>query len=76
MIFQPSTHIHHSAHLFNTGTGLLTQYFCNSLKQRDDIIVQYVVSDMSFALVNSAAKSIKYKYASVKTFDLTKYPST
>jgi hypothetical protein len=59
MIFQPSTHIYHLAHLFSTGTGLLTQYFCNSLNQRDDIIVQYVVSDMLFALANSAAKSTK-----------------
>jgi Methyltransferase domain len=64
------------AHLFNAGTGLLTRYLCNSLKQRDDVIVQYVVSDVSFALATSAAKSAAYKYASAKTFDLTKDPKS
>jgi hypothetical protein len=33
------------------------------------------VSDVSFALANSAAKSTAYKYASVKTFDLNLHPS-
>jgi Methyltransferase domain len=60
--------------LFETGTGLLTRYLCDSLKQRDDVVVQYVVSDVSFALANSAAKSTTYKYASAKTYDLSKPP--
>jgi Methyltransferase domain len=64
------------AHLFIVGTGLLTRYLCNSLKERDDVVVQYVVSDVSFALANSTVKSTGYKYASAKTFDLTKHPSS
>jgi Methyltransferase domain len=34
------------------------------------------VSDVSFALANSAAKTTAYKYASAKTFDLTKHPKS
>jgi Methyltransferase domain len=34
------------------------------------------VTDVSFALASSAAKSAEYKYASAKTFDLTKHPKS
>jgi hypothetical protein len=42
----------------------------------NNVIVEYVTTDVSFALANSAATSASYKYARAKTYDLTKHPKS
>ena len=54
----------------STGTGLLTRSLCNALEDRDDVIVEYVVSDVSFARANTAVASLPYLRASAKAYDL------
>ena len=57
-----------------TGTGLLTRSLCGVLENRDDVIVEYVVSDVSFALANATVKSLQYPRASPKVYDLCRPP--
>jgi len=56
------------------GTGLLTRSLCGVLENRDDVIVEYVVSDVSFALANATVKSLSYLRASPKAYDLCRPP--
>jgi len=58
----------------STGTGLLTRSICGVLENRDDVIVEYVVSDVSFALANATVKSLPYLRASPKAYDLCRPP--
>ena len=58
----------------STGTGLLTRSLCGVLENRDDVIVEYVVSDVSFALANATVKSLSYLRASTKAYDLCRPP--
>ena len=44
------------------------------LERRDDVIVEYVVSDVSFALANATVKSLSYPRASPKAYDLCRSP--
>lgn len=44
------------------------------LERRDDVFVEYVVSDVSFALANATAKSLPYLRAFPKTYDLCRSP--
>lgn len=44
------------------------------LENRNDVIVEYVVSDVSFALANATAKSLPYLRASPKVYDLCRSP--
>jgi SAM-dependent methyltransferase len=57
-----------------TGTGLLTRSLCGVLESRDDVIVEYVVSDISFALANATVKSLPYLRACPKAYDLCRPP--
>ena len=57
-----------------TGTGLLTRYLCRVLGNRDDVIVEYVVSDVSFALASATVKSLQYPRTSPKVYDLCRPP--
>ena len=57
-----------------TGTGLLTRSLCGVLENRDDVIVEYVVSDVSFALANATVKSLPYLHATPKVYDLCRPP--
>jgi len=56
------------------GTGLLTRSLCNTLVERSDVIVEYVVTDVSSALANSAVKTVSYDRAIPKAFDLSRPP--
>jgi len=56
------------------GTGLLTRSLCNVLVERSDVIVEYVVTDVSSALANSAVKTVSYDRAFSKAFDLSRPP--
>ena len=44
------------------------------LENRDDVIVEYVVSDVSFALANATVRSLSYPRASPKAYDLCRSP--
>ena len=44
------------------------------LERRDDVIIEYVVSDVSFALANATVKSLPYLRASPKAYDLCNSP--
>ena len=44
------------------------------LKNRNDVIVEYVVSDVSFALANATVKPLSYPHASPKAYDLCRSP--
>jgi len=44
------------------------------LENRDDVIVEYVVSDVSFALANATVKSLPYLRATPKVYDLCRSP--
>lgn len=44
------------------------------LERRDDVFVEYVVSDVSFALANATVKSLPYLRAFPKTYDLCRSP--
>jgi len=57
-----------------TGTGLLTRSLCGVLENRDDMIVEYVVSDVSFALANATVKALRYSRATPKVYDLCRPP--
>ena len=54
------------------GTGLLTRSLCDVLVGRSDVIVEYVVTDVSSALANSAVKTVSYDRAFSKAFDLSR----
>ncbi|KAF9653249.1 hypothetical protein BDM02DRAFT_3182788 [Thelephora ganbajun] len=56
------------------GTGLLTRSLCGVLIGRSDVIVEYVVSDVSSALANSAVKTVSYDRAFAKALDLSRPP--
>ncbi|KAF9650882.1 hypothetical protein BDM02DRAFT_3185038 [Thelephora ganbajun] len=56
------------------GTGLLTRSLCGVLENRNDVVVEYVVSDVSFALANATVKSLPYLRASPKAYDLCRTP--
>lgn len=40
---------------------------------RNDVVVEYVLSDVSFALANATVKSLSYLYAFPKAYDLNSY---
>jgi hypothetical protein len=44
------------------------------LKNKEDIIVQYVISDVSLALADNAARLTSYKWVSAKALDLAEAP--
>jgi len=54
------------------GTGLLTRSLCDVLIGRSDVIVEYVITDVSSALANSAVKTVSYDRAFSKAFDLSR----
>jgi len=56
------------------GTGLLTRSLCEVLVERLDVIVEYVVTDVSSALANSAVQTVSYDRAFSKAFDLSRPP--
>ena len=58
----------------STGTGLLTRSLCNALENRKDVIVEYVVSDVSFALANATVEALPYLRAFPKAYDLRRLP--
>jgi len=58
----------------STGTGLLTRSLCSVLENREDVVVEYVVSDVSFALATATVKSLPYLRASPKAYDLCRSP--
>ena len=57
---------------FLLGTGLLTRSLCDVLVGRSDVVVEYVVTDVSSALANSAVKTVSYDRAFSKAFDLSR----
>lgn len=52
------------------GTGILSGCLTELLKKRENIIVQYVVSDPSLILADSAARSTAYKWISAKALNI------
>jgi hypothetical protein len=51
---------------------MLTRCLTKTLERREDLIAEYFVTDVSFALASSAAKGCSYPYAIPKTYDLSK----
>jgi SAM-dependent methyltransferase len=56
------------------GTGSLTGSLTEALGAKDNIVGQYVVSDISIALANSAARSCTYPHVSACAYDISKPP--
>ena len=55
-----------------SGTGHLTRSLCEVLVGRSDVIVEYIVTDISSALANSAVKTVSYDRAFSRVFDLSR----
>lgn len=51
---------------------MLSRCLTKVLKQKEDMIAEYFVTDISFALATTAAKSCSYAHAIPKTFDISK----
>ncbi|KAJ7708733.1 hypothetical protein B0H17DRAFT_1030700 [Mycena rosella] len=58
------------------GTGLLTNYLIDVLKQTPDLLAEYTVTDASYALAAELARNIAYNKVTPKIYDLTKPPSS
>ncbi|KAF7348045.1 Polyketide synthase [Mycena sanguinolenta] len=56
------------------GTGLLTYHLIDELKQNPDLLVEYTVTDISYALVANLARSISYGSIIPKAYDIGKSP--
>ncbi|KAJ7672416.1 hypothetical protein DFH06DRAFT_1363281 [Mycena polygramma] len=56
------------------GTGLLTKYLAEELNRNPDILVEYTVTDISFALAADLASTIDYNTVIPKSYDLSKPP--
>lgn len=50
---------------------MLTRCLTNALEERKDVVAEYYVTDISFALASSAAKTCSYRYNIPKTYDLS-----
>ncbi|KAF8180692.1 hypothetical protein K438DRAFT_2170972 [Mycena galopus ATCC 62051] len=56
------------------GTGLLTSYIIEELKRNPDLLVEYTVTDISYALVANLARNIAYGSVIPKAYDISKDP--
>ncbi|KAF8160216.1 hypothetical protein K438DRAFT_1776565 [Mycena galopus ATCC 62051] len=56
------------------GTGLLTSYIIDELKRNPDLLVEYTVTDISYALVANLARNIAYGSVIPKAYDISKDP--
>ena len=56
------------------GNGFLTRSLCDILTERSDVIVEYVVSDASSTLANSAVSNVSYGRAFAKAFNPSRPP--
>jgi SAM-dependent methyltransferase len=56
------------------GTGSLTKNLTEVLGRHDNLIGQYVVSDISIALANTAARSCAYPHVSACAYNISKPP--
>ncbi|KAJ6449449.1 hypothetical protein C8R45DRAFT_1084229 [Mycena sanguinolenta] len=56
------------------GTGLLTHHLIDELKRNPDLLVEYTVTDISYALVANLARSISYGLIIPKAYDIGKGP--
>jgi SAM-dependent methyltransferase len=57
-----------------SGSGFLSGHLTDLLKTRDDLIVEYVVSDPFLTLADAAARATSYKWISGKVYDMTEEP--
>ncbi|KAF7358399.1 Polyketide synthase [Mycena venus] len=54
------------------GTGLLTRHIIDELKQNSDLLVEYTLTDISYALVANLARSLSYRSVIPKAYDISK----
>ena len=60
--------------MFPLGNRFLTRALCDVLAERSDVIVEYIASDTSSALTNSALNNVLYSHAFAKAFDPSHTP--
>ncbi|KAF7356480.1 Polyketide synthase [Mycena venus] len=58
------------------GTGLLTHHLVGELRQNKDIMSEYTVTDISYALVSDLARHIDFTPIIPKAYDISKDPQT
>ncbi|KAJ7690500.1 acyl transferase domain-containing protein [Mycena rosella] len=56
------------------GTGLLTNYLIDELKQHPDLLAEYTVTDASYALAAELSRTIPYHKITPKLYNLTEPP--
>ncbi|KAJ7120035.1 hypothetical protein C8R44DRAFT_981991 [Mycena epipterygia] len=54
------------------GTGLLTSYLIDEIKQHHELLVQYTLTDISYTLVADLARKISYESIIPKAYDISK----
>ncbi|KAJ7087152.1 hypothetical protein C8R44DRAFT_991421, partial [Mycena epipterygia] len=58
------------------GTGLLTNHLIDELKRNPDLLVEYTVTDISYALVVELARNIAHGSVIAKAYDIGKEPNS
>ncbi|KAJ7673945.1 hypothetical protein DFH06DRAFT_751727 [Mycena polygramma] len=61
---------------FGAGTGLLTRHLIEELKQNSDLLVEYTVTDISYALVANLADTVSHGSVVPKAYDISQDPNT
>ncbi|KAF8209013.1 hypothetical protein K438DRAFT_1960740 [Mycena galopus ATCC 62051] len=56
------------------GTGLLTYHLIDELKRNPDLLVEYTVTDISYALVANLARNMPHRSIIAKAYDISKDP--
>ncbi|KAJ6611341.1 hypothetical protein B0H10DRAFT_369055 [Mycena sp. CBHHK59/15] len=56
------------------GAGLLTYHLIDEVKQNSDLLVEYTVTDITYALVADLARNISYGSIIPKTYNIAKEP--
>lgn len=51
---------------------MLSRCLTSALKEKEDTVAEYFVTDISYALATSAAKSCSYSHAIPRTYDISK----
>ncbi|KAF7336301.1 Polyketide synthase [Mycena venus] len=56
------------------GTGLLTYHLIDELKKNPDLLVEYTVTDISYALVANLARNLPHRSIIAKAYDISQDP--